>query len=476
MSAVRWTSFVTAGRVILQTIQLFVLARLLASQDFGMMAMILTVTAFVQLFADLGVSSVIIHARQISIDALSTLYWLNLGMGALLSLGVAALSPVLAKFLGEPRVAMPLMLAGLSFLFLAIGQQLKVLAEKRLEFRTVAIVELTSAIISTTLAIVTAWLGAGVYALVIAVLSQSLGNSLFYWIFARADDWKLRFRFRYADAKPYLASGLYLLGTSLANTASVQADVVIVGRILGSSLLGLYSVPRELCLKVMMATNPIITRVGTPLIAELQHDKVRLQRVYLATLAMTSAINFPIYGFIAAFRHDVIVVALGARWAGSADLLGMLALWGMFRSIGNPVGSLLYGTGHSRLALIQALSVTIALVIVVTVAARWGTMGAAIGLTLFYFAFIFAIWAGVVRPITGAPFLLYNKQWAMPLVSTLAAAAAGQVAATPLTEHLLRLGVGGIVGGATYLALSWLTNREWANSMLALLGRREARA
>lgn len=475
MSAVRWTTFVTSARVVLQSLQLFVLARLLTSQDFGMMAMVLTVTAFVQLFADLGVSSVIIHARQISDEVLSTLYWLNLSMGAALSLMIAAASPALAAMLGDPRVAAPLALAGCSFFALALGQQLKVLAEKRLEFRTVAIVELASAIISTTLAITSAFMGAGVYSLVIGILSLSLGNSIFYWIFARSD-WRLGFHFRFSEAKPYLVSGMHLLGTSLANTASLQIDVFIVGRMLGSTLLGFYSVPRELCLKVMMATNPIVTRVGTPLMAEVQNDKARIQRVYLMTVAMTSAINWPVYGFIAAFRHDVITIALGERWAPSADLLAVFAAWGMFRSISNPVGSLLYGTGHSRLALAQSLAVTVTLAITVAIAAKYGTMTAAVALAAYYLLFIFALWVWVLRPITGAPFLLFNRQWVVPGIVTAASAAIALGIAEPIHAAIPRLVVGLLTGGLCYMGLSWVINRDWVHSMMALAGRRGATA
>ncbi len=475
IAAVRWTSLATAGRVLLQTLQIFALARLLSQHDFGLMAMVLSVTAFVQLFADLGVSSVIIHSRQISDDALSSLYWLNVAVGAVMTVLIALLSPSLAAFLGDPRAALPLALAGCSFLFLALGQQIKVLAEKRLEFRTIAIVELSSAALSTLVAIVAAWHGAGVYSLVAALLIVSGGNSLLYWIFARTD-WRLRLHFRWADARPYLSSGMYLLGTSLANTASVQIDILIVGRLLGSTMLGIYSVPRELCLKVMMATNPIITRVGTPLLAEVQHDKARIRRVYLTTLAMTSAINFPIYAFIAAFRHDVALLALGPRWTGAADLLGMFALWGMFRSIGNPIGSLLYGTGRSKLALVQALSVTVTLAIAVVIAAGWGTMGVAIGMTLFYLCFALAVWAGVVRPLTDAGFVEYNRQWLMPLVASAAAAAVATAVAMPVSDSFVRIIVGGIAGGLVYLSVSWIINRTWLRSMLALVGRRRGEA
>jgi len=476
VAAVRWTSFATAGRVLLQTLQIFVLARLLTQHDFGLMAMVLTVTAFVQLFADLGVSSVIIHSRTISDDALTTLYWLNVAIGAVLAGIVAAASPALASFLGDSRAALPLALSGLSFLFLALGQQIKVLAEKRLEFRTIAIVELCSAAISTLAAIILAWNGAGVYALVAAILLLSGCNSLFYWLFARSNDWNLRAYFRFADARPYLGSGMYLLGASLANTAAVQIDILIVGRLLGSTMLGIYSVPRELCLKVMMATNPIITRVGTPLLAEVQHDKGRIRNVYLTTLAMTSAINFPIYGFIAAFRQDVALIALGPRWGNAADLLGMFALWGMFRSLGNPVGSLLYGTGKSKVALIQSLTVAVTLAITAAIAAHWGAMGVAVGITIFYAVFAIALWAGVIRPITGAGFVEYNLQWVRPLLATAAAAGVGLFVALPITDHFIRIVAGGIAGGLIYLGSSWFLNRRWVLSMMALVGRRKAEA
>ena len=111
-SAVRWTTFATVGRVILQTLQLIILARLISPQDFGMMALILSVTAFIQLFGDLGVSSTIIYSREISKEVLSTLYWLNVFMGAILSVLVWAASPWVASFYSIPGLQAPLALAG----------------------------------------------------------------------------------------------------------------------------------------------------------------------------------------------------------------------------------------------------------------------------------------------------------------------------------------------------------------------------
>ena len=472
-SAVRWTTAVTIGRVVLQTLQLIVLARLISPQDFGLMAMILTVTAFIQIFADLGVSNSIIQAREISREVLSTLYWLNVAVGALLSGAIWAASPAIAQFYGEPALAEPLALSGLSFLLLAIGQQVKVLAEKRLAFRPIAVVEMISAIASTTAAVVAAYQGAGVYSLVIGVLVLAGGNSLLYWLFVR-DGWWPGLTLRFAESRPHLHAGLYLLGTSLANTATLQADVILVGRLLGSTALGFYTVPRELCLKIMFATNPIVTRVGTPLIAQAQGDPGLLRRVYLSTIRMTSSVNFPIYGAIAAYRHEVTELVFGPAWSASADLLGVMAVWGMFRALGNPVGSLLYGTGNARLALMQSLAVTLLIIPTVMIGSQWGHLGVASALTLFYIAFAFGVWWFVVKPITRAGLWAYTEQWATPLLVTLLTCTLSLAAVHEFSSTLLRLAVGLPVGGLAYLGLSWLINRKWCLAMWGLVGLRQA--
>ncbi|WFU07158.1 MOP flippase family protein (plasmid) [Rhizobium sp. CB3171] len=468
-SAVRWTTFATIGRVVLQTIQLIVMARLISPHDFGLMAMIISVTAFIQLFADLGLSTTIIYAREISAEVLSTLYWLNLLSGAVLSIAVWMGSPTIAGFYGTPELEMPLALAGTSFILLAIGQQIKVLAEKRLAFRSIAVVELVSATFSTMLTITVAYFGGGVYSLVAGVIALSGGNSLLYWLFAR-DRWVPSLHFNIADASENLKSGLYLLLTSLANTATVQADVMIVGRLLGSAALGLYTVPRELTLKVMFATNPIVTRVGTPLLAKAQGDKDLLRKIYLSTLRMTSAINFPIYACMAVFRREVVITVFGSAWLPSANLLGIMAVWGMFRALGNPIGSLLYGTGNARLALIQSVCVTLLIIPTIGLGSAWGTLGVASALTVFYIVFAFVVWWAVVRPITDASLIEYTLQWATPLMITLLSSVLAFELVTPIDGDLPRLAAGLSIGALGYLSLSWFFNRSWCLAMLGMAG------
>jgi O-antigen/teichoic acid export membrane protein len=467
-AAVRWTTMVTVARVVLQTLQLIILARLIAPGDFGLMAMVISVTAFIQLFADLGVSNSIIHTREIPHEVLSTLYWLNVSIGAGLSLTIWLVSPWISAVYAEPALARPLALSGLSFLFLAIGQQVKVLAEKRMAFRSVALVELTSAIFSTAATITAALLGFGVYALVMGVVGLSASNSLLYLIFAR-NGWHPGFHMQFRQASSHLRAGMFLLGTSLSNTFTLQADVIIIGRILGSGMLGTYTVPRELCLKVMMATNPILTRVGTPLIAQAQNDRDLLRRIYLSTIRMTSSVNFPIYGCIALFRHDLTEIVFGPLWTGSADLLGLLAIWGMFRSLGNPIGSLLYGTGNARIAFFQSMAVSFLIIPTIILASRWGVEGVAIALIIFYIIFAFALWFFVVHHLTGAGIWEYTKQWMTPMMIVMISCGVAYAASYTITTSLIHLVVGAGAGGIAYFGLSYFFNKHWFRNIQSLV-------
>ena len=92
------------AQVLLQSISTVVLARLLTPTDFGLVAMVTAVTAIAAGFADLGLTEATIQRKEISHNQVSTLFWINVAIGLLLTLLTSAMAPVLAKFYREPRL------------------------------------------------------------------------------------------------------------------------------------------------------------------------------------------------------------------------------------------------------------------------------------------------------------------------------------------------------------------------------------
>lgn len=456
------------GRAGLQFLQVAILARLLSPADFGLMAMVLAVMAFVQVFTDLGVSTAIIHHQDITENQLSSLYWLNVMVGVCLTLGLIASSYGISIFMfHQPDLHPVLMLISASVLLTAMGQQLRVLAEKSFRFAILAKIELTAAVAGFVTAIGWAWHSPGVSALVAGLLVNSLTQTLLLWLFA-ANGWRPVFRLRLGEIRHFLKFGGYMMANNFINSFNQQADVLIAGRLFPAATLGVYSLPRNLSLTVAGIINPVITRVGLPLMAKAQNDKAFLKSVYLKTMRMTASINFPIYIALAVFSKEVVLLAFGPQWLSSAPLLVLLAVWGMLRSCGNPVGSLLLAVGKADLSFKWNLALLFVVPPVLWAGSHWGIAGLAISQLLLMGSLLIPAWYFLIRPSCGARGLEYAMSLLSPLVCALLAVGLGYWAVSTMTSPLPRLVGAGSVGVSGYLLLSYPLNRSWLLAMRQL--------
>lgn len=467
-SAVRWTTAAMVGRSALQFGQMMIVARLLAPEDFGLMAIVVSVTAFMQVFTDLGVSTAIIHYQDVSESELSSLYWLNLLAGVVLMLLLDAASPWIGKLIFHESALVPVLaLISVNFVFLAAGQQLRATAEKALRFAVLARVEILAAVGGSLTAVVWAWYSPSVYALVAGVLVNGFLQALLLWLLA-SDGWRPAFRVHLREARRFLKFGVYLIGSDFVNSLNRQADILVGGRFFPASVLGAYSLPRNLSLNIASVTNPIITRVGLPVMAKTQEDKAFLKSVYLKTMRMTASVNFPIYLVIAVFSSDVVRVVFSAKWLSSAPLLVFLAMWGMFRSCGNPAGSLLYAVGKANLAFWWNVAQLFIVFPILWGAAHFGIEGLAVGQVIVMGGILVPAWYFLILPNCGARLGEYLLTLLSPLVAGFVAVFAGYLAALHLTASLLRLGAVAAVAIPVYFAVSWIVNRSWVVAMRQL--------
>lgn len=468
-SAGRWTITSSAVRTLLQVVQLSILARLLLPADFGLMAIAASALAVTGLFADLGLSRAIIHFEHIPETALSTLYWLNLITGAILTMLFVVMAPVLAHAYRRPELLW--VLFGLSpyFILNAAGQQFFALAEKDLRFGTLAGNEIAATFFGSGVAVVAAWSGAGVYALVAAMLTTSGMNALLAWMRLSAGH-RPGFHFDLAESRRFLSYGGYLITDSLANTLLRQADIFVGGAMVSSAALGTYALPRDLGLKISSVINPIITRVGFPVMSRLQRDTTSLASVYSMTLLLTASINCPAYVALALYAREIVTLLYGQQWLDAVVYLRILAAWGMLRSMANPVGSLLYAVGKARLALIWNLCLLAILPLIYWGVARIGGLqGLAYSMSACQLLLLIPAWAFLVRPSCAMLFTEYARQLMLPLALALLAGFAAWLATHHVPHGTLRIALGGLTGGLAYLVLSWFFNRTWIDAMLELV-------
>ena len=151
-----------------------VLARLLTPADFGLVAMVSTVTGLGQAFADLGLSEATIQRKEISHNQVSALFWINAAIGLGLMPITLTLAPVLARFYREPRLINITLLVSLTFLFGGLRVQPDAILKRQMRFSALAIRDITSYAVAVPIAIFMAWRGAGYWALVALPLIVNL--------------------------------------------------------------------------------------------------------------------------------------------------------------------------------------------------------------------------------------------------------------------------------------------------------------
>jgi O-antigen/teichoic acid export membrane protein len=474
-SAGRWTAVSAILATATQMLQIVILARLLLPAEFGLMAVAAAILAVLALIADFGLSRTLIHFDNVSQSSLSSLYWLNVILALLLMLLLIVAAPALAALYRSPALSPLLQAASLVFPLTAFGQQFQVLAQKELRFAELARIEVAAAVGGLIAAVAIGMAGGGVYALVAGLLARGAVSSTLAWLWlshGHRPSWDLRLR----ETRPYLSFGGYLVGDSFANTIIAQADVFIGGLALSPSAMGIYSVPRDLSLRVASVINPIITRVGFPVMSRVKHDRERLKSIYLQTLRMTASVNFPLYVALGLFSNEIVALLYGSQWQEAATYLRVLAAWGLIRSTSNPVGSLLYAVGEAKRAFWWNIALLLLLPPLYWTGVHTGGLeGLAISVALIQLLILPLAWMFLVNPCCNIRLGEYLRQLAVPLWIALASGAMAWLATRGLNHSLLRLIAGGVAGGTSYVALSWAFNKPWKDAMFELLDTRHAK-
>lgn len=452
------------GKAVLAFAQLVILARVLSPKDLGLVALTLTVTTAAQMIADMGISNALIHHEIKSSNELRSLYWFNVLVGGGLTLIIFSVASPISEFYASPDLAPLISLASFYFLVWASAQQFRVLAEKNLKLSILAKIEVGAFLAGFVATIATAPL-VGASAVVGGFLINAALNSCLCWFFLR-DGFSPKFRLKWQEVKRYLGFGSKVFLTNLINTISLQADVMVAGKLLGAPSLAFYSQPRELCLRIMFVINPIITRVAFPMMSIAKNDTKELGEIYHRTLRLTASTNFPLYGFIAAYATELTQIVLGPQWGQSAHLLTLLAIWCAFRSIGNPSSSLLFAAGHTTRALVSSILVMTALFVLSITGSYYGYVGIVIMLTVLYVALLPLFWLFLVRPVCQSTLWDYHIQLFRPAICTCAAVGFSLLLASIISNDTTRMLTGLCLGCFSYLAMSYYFNRLWLLEML----------
>lgn len=342
----KWTSYSTAVSTTFQFFQLAILARFLPPDDFGVIAIIMVILGFAQIYADAGVSNAIIYHQNTTKEQLSSLYWLNIFSGFFVFLLLFLSEPVIYIIFKQPKVSEVLPLISIIFIIIPMGQQFQVLLQKELEFKSLSIIEMISISLGTSVVIVSSFMNQGIYSVIWGQLITTFTKTILL-IFLGWKRWTPTLHFKKYDLQGYLGFGLYQMGEKSINYLNSRFDQIIIGALLGVQALGYYNLAFNLAIQPVSKINPIITRVAFPIFSKIKNDNEKLKNGYLLVLKIIAFINFPLLFGLAVAAPLLVPLLFGDKWSNSVPLVQILSFVALFRAQGNPVGSLLLAKGRA---------------------------------------------------------------------------------------------------------------------------------
>nr|WP_319401196.1 MOP flippase family protein [uncultured Carboxylicivirga sp.] len=403
VKGVKWTSIANLIIIICNVLKLSILTRLINKSDFGIIAIVNIFLGFVNLFVDMGISSAIFHKQEISKDQYSSLYWTNVAFSFVIYLGLVFLSPIISCFYEDDIYKEIIPIMGVSILFFAFGRQFKVIEEKKLSFKRIALVESTSAILGLVVAILLGINRYGVYSLVLSVLVQYLLSNLIYLYYGIINN-RISFHYNYKETRSFLSIGIYQVGSQIINYFNRDFDVLIFGKVFGPDITGAYSLAKQLAMRPSQVINPIITKVATPALSKFQNDMNKLKDSYLKVINLIASINLPTYIILFVFSEQIIHVMYGSDYIVSAKYLKILSVIMFIRSIGNPIGSLIIAMGKTKLEFKWNLFVTFIVPVVLFFSSKINLDVTLFCLVTVRLLLFIPSWKFLILPLTGIKF------------------------------------------------------------------------
>jgi O-antigen/teichoic acid export membrane protein len=323
----KWTAGSSVAAMAVQLVRVAVLAHLLAPRDFGLAASATVVIGVATAFQDGGLSQAIIAKKTTSRDQLSSLYFANILAGAIVTVLVIAVAPLIADFYHQPDVEPLLILASAGFLVSSVGQQFQVLLQRELEFDVLAKNEIWAGVVGLIVPIALAVAGAGAAAIIAGSLAFNVARSALL-VAVGWGRWRPHLHFRLSDLEGYMGFGMYQMGTRAITYLGSNMDYILIGRYLGAHQLGIYSIAFQLIVVPQLRFNPICNKVAFPVFARRQDDDAALSRAFIEVSRVSAMIAFPTMAGLAAVAPAFVDVVYGDVWSASVPIIQILAIVG----------------------------------------------------------------------------------------------------------------------------------------------------
>lgn len=431
------------------------LANILGPKVFGLVAMLTIFMAIANVFVNSGFNQALIRKLDRSEADFSTTFYFSLVVSIACYVLLFVCAPYIAQFYQQPELILLTRVFAITIIINTFAAIPRVKLTVNLNFKTQAKCNLTALIVSGTLALILAYLGFGVWALVGQQLTLALVNVLMLNVLV---PWWPKQKFSKKSFKELFGFGSKLLVSGLLETIYNNVYSLIIGKHFSAIQLGLFNQAERLSSLPAMTLTGIIQKVTYPMLSAIQNDTKKLDAYFLLTLKFAAFIIFPIMFGISIIAKPLIDILLGPEWRGSADFISIITMAFALYPIHAINLNMLKVKGRSdlflKLEVIKKVIITVILIITVPMGIKAMCIGMVI--SSYLALFINTYYTGKLSSLTA-----YKQLLALLPIGIITAFSAfvGYIVGINVDSNLLQIASMLVVALTTYIGLMLLVQR-----------------
>ncbi|MCQ2301237.1 MAG: lipopolysaccharide biosynthesis protein [Bacteroidales bacterium] len=415
-----WTAFSKYSNMIIGFISGIILARLLTPYDYGCIGMLSIFMALSETFIDAGFGSALIQKKNPTQEDYSTIFFWNMGMSVVMYVILFFSAPAIARFYNIPMLSSVLRVQGLILFIYALNLIQRNQLKKKLNFKVLGILSVSTSIIALTVTIWMAYRGYGVWALVVQNIITAAIPCLVFWFYVK---WRPKLVFSWKSFKELFGFGVYMFLTHITNTFCSKLNGLLIGKIYSPVTLGYFSKASSTESLASHSISSIMTTVTYPLYASVQDDRERMINMLRRLTNTIAYVTFPLMFVLILTAKPIFVLLYSDKWIQSVPYFQVLCIVGLSACLQSVNTQTLAAVGKSRLMFMWTLAKrSVGLVFMIGGLYFYGMKGFLVGIIVYNW-FCYFVNIGLVSKYIGF-------KWQQQLLDLLPMAAASLIAAS----------------------------------------------
>lgn len=381
LSGLRWSASTRILGQLISWSTTIIVMRLLTPSDYGLMAMAGIFVSYLSLVNEFGLGEAVIQGHELSEIALRQIFAFLLLINLCSFLFLLLTAPLVATFFDEPRIVSMIRLLSTQFIVVSFAIIPQALQDRAMQFKKRSLIDFVSIFMGSVSTLILAIKGYGVWALVYGNLLMSLCKTIGLNIFCPF--LKLPC-FSFRGMGKIVSFGGYVTFRSTLWFLLTQADIFIVGRLLGHELLGFYSVGANLASMPMDKISGIVNQVASPAFSQIQTDPQKVASHFLKSIRLMSFLIFPVLWGMSSLAPELVHTLLGDKWLLASVPFQLLCLVIPIRMLASMITPALTATGHPDIAFSNVLLASVVMPLALIAGSQWGLAGVSLAWVMIF--------------------------------------------------------------------------------------------